>query len=285
MAIRPTLSGFFSSDRSIELWPPWPVVNATTRAFTGLSGPRQHKRRAQPASRESRLAAGAATASAHRPKWWWPDSGQPATSTRATAAENSESAVPQRRRTTSPASAGSMASTATVVRKLTNHGNGKTQGISQSKMCARSLPASGGKPHGILASLDAGELGHDFGGQALDLLGLAGERVEQDRPGARLRHLAQPLRARVRRAEDRDGGEVGEREVPVELLQAVGDLLPSTRGVIVHGDVDAFGDREGIGIPPRLRERGPHDLHLLGEPRGGGRPGAEKAVAVLDRAP
>src|SRR6266568_5104666 len=56
MAIRPTLSGFFSSDRSIELWPPWPVVNATTRAFTGLSGPRQHKRRAQPASRESRLA-------------------------------------------------------------------------------------------------------------------------------------------------------------------------------------------------------------------------------------
>jgi len=55
MAIRPTLSGFFSSDRSIELWPPWPVVNATTRAFTGLSGPRQHKRRAQPASRESRL--------------------------------------------------------------------------------------------------------------------------------------------------------------------------------------------------------------------------------------
>jgi len=50
--------GLSSSDRSIELWRPRLAADATTRALAGLSGSRQHKRRAQPASRESRLRAG-----------------------------------------------------------------------------------------------------------------------------------------------------------------------------------------------------------------------------------
>ena len=55
MVIQLASLGLSSSDRSIELWRPRLAADAATRALAGLSGSRQHKRRAQPASRESRL--------------------------------------------------------------------------------------------------------------------------------------------------------------------------------------------------------------------------------------
>src|SRR5262245_23552203 len=112
---------------------------------------------------------------------------------------------------------------------------------------------------GLAAS---GQPRHYRGGQALHLPGLVEERVEQDHPGARVRHLAQPARAGVGRPPYRYRGQVRGAEEPVDPVERRGHSLPRALGVVVHGDVDALGDREPRRIAALGGELLAHGLHL-----------------------
>src|SRR6267142_6574422 len=126
------------------------------------------------------------------------------------------------------------------------------------------------------------ELGHDLGHQALHLLGLVEDRVEQDQFRARLCHLAQTSHAGVGWPVDGEGLQAAQLEERVEAVQRLADSPPRALGVVVDGDVDALADLEAGGVAPRLGERLPYDRHLLGALFRGGRPSPEEAVAVLD---
>src|SRR5581483_149555 len=105
------------------------------------------------------------------------------------------------------------------------------------------------------------ELGDDLGGEALHLLEVVEQRVEQDhlRPGPD--HRLQALDARLRRAPDRHRREVAHAdEEAVEPPQGGRQPLPGPVGVVVDGDIDTLGDAEPGGT--RLGQRLPDDGHL-----------------------
>jgi endoglucanase len=128
------------------------------------------------------------------------------------------------------------------------------------------------------------ELGDDGGGELLHLLGLVEQGRTQDQLGPGRGDLVQLADAVGGRAHDR-GGLGSLHPVSVDLRQRGVHPCPGPLGVVVDRDVYALGDGEGLGGPSCLRERRPHHRDLLGEPRGGARPGAEEPVAQAYRAP
>src|SRR6266566_5859076 len=123
------------------------------------------------------------------------------------------------------------------------------------------------------------KMGHHLSGQAFPFVPVE-DWVEQDHFGARIGHRAQSPYTCFRRTRDRDGTQSSYPEVPILFIQGGSDALLSTTGVIVHSNVDAFGDSERGSIPLLLAERLAHDLHLLDELCSSLRPGAEEAVGV-----
>ena len=78
-----------------------------------------------------------------------------------------------------------------------------------------------------------------------------------------------------------DGSRLGQ---PKALVVVGGQSLARPLSVVVHDDVDPFGDLETTRIAPKLVKLLPYDRYLFGE--GGCRrgPSTEKAVAVTDTA-
>src|SRR6267142_5655787 len=95
------------------------------------------------------------------------------------------------------------------------------------------------------------ELGHHLGHQALHLLGLVEDRVEQNQLSAGPCDVAQTLHAGVGRPVDRDGLQAAQLEEWVEAVQRLADSPARALGIIVDGDVDALADLEGGGVAPR----------------------------------